>query len=263
MSREEFFTRFQAWAGEQVKAWGLDPQPPLDQLLDELRWSDPELAVAMAASQKARLDALVARMAEQVGRPAMPGEGRLTADRWPEMVRPPVEIDDDQLMEWRRAHPDHPDLLAEEIRRRIDARGAPVESLIPMLERLAALRPVDAFAHRKLAQIYLASQDRARAIPHLEALDVREEKTPVYARELATLYREAGDIDAAMSKVARAVSIDPYDASHRELAAAIAVEAKRLDLARLHVKALTLLEPDRPQHQKRLDRLDAMIGAGG
>ncbi len=57
----------------------------------------------------------------------------------------------------------------------------------------------------------------------------------------------------------RAVSIDPYRAELRELAAAIAIEAGRLDVARLHVRHLTLLEPDRPRHTKRLARIEELM----
>jgi len=59
------------------------------------------------------------------------------------------------------------------------------------------------------------------------------------------------------------VRIDPYDATLRELAAATAIESGRLEDARFHLRALTLIEPDRPQHALRLERLDAMIREGG
>jgi hypothetical protein len=65
-----------------------------------------------------------------------------------------------------------------------------------------------------------------------------------------------------MAKAWRTVSINPYRAGHRELAAAIAVESGDLGEARRHVKALTLLEPGRPQHERRLQRLDELIGNG-
>jgi tetratricopeptide (TPR) repeat protein len=259
VTRDEFLRGFLAWAGDQVKAWGLDPRPTVLELTDELRWADPDLAVVMAASQQARLDAIVRAMAERIGAPARPAERPLTADRWPALVRPPVAIGDATLAEWRREHPDHPDLLKEEIKRRIERGDDDAGTLIADLERLAALRPVDLFPHRKLAQIYLDGPAPEQAIPHLEELDVREEKTPIYARQLATLYRSTGDREAALRKITRAVSIDPYDASTRELAAAIAIEADRLDLARLHVKALTILEPDRPQHERRLARIEELL----
>ena len=43
------------------------------------------------------------------------------------------------------------------------------------------------------------------------------------------------------------------------VAAAIAVEAGDLPTARQHIEALTLIEPDRPQHQKRLETIDRLM----
>jgi len=57
--------------------------------------------------------------------------------------------------------------------------------------------------------------------------------------------------------------MNPFDATVRELAAAIAVEGGRLDRAAVHIEALTALEPDRAIHRQRLERLKAMSGAGG
>ncbi len=259
VSRDEFFRGFLAWAGEQVKAWGLAPEPTMLELTDELRDADPDLAVIMAASRKAWLDAISRAMADRIGAPTAPTDRKFTADQWPPLVRPPVEIDDDTLIAWRELYPDHPELLHEEIRRRLDARGEAHPGLIGKLERLAELRPVDDYPHRKLAQIYLAGDDPELAIPHLEMLDLYEEKSPIYARELANLYRDRGDRDRALAKVTRCVQVSPYVAEHRELAAAIALESGRLDLAHLHVKALTVLEPDRPQHAKRLARIEELM----
>jgi hypothetical protein len=52
----------------------------------------------------------------------------------------------------------------------------------------------------------------------------------------------------------------------RELSAAIAVEGGDLRSARRDIEALTLLEPDREQHRKRLARIDELLArpsAGG
>ena len=55
------------------------------------------------------------------------------------------------------------------------------------------------------------------------------------------------------------VRIDPYRAEFRELAAAIAVEQRNFLEARQHVRALVLLEPDRPIHQRRLEAINGLI----
>jgi tetratricopeptide (TPR) repeat protein len=253
----------------------LNATPPLQELTDEIRTADPELGEAMRASRQARLQVVVRELTDQVGRPtskpmrSAEGDRRergLTGASWPDVVRPPVQITDTQLLQWLELHPDHPDLVELQVRRRLERieigpQTAADEALIALLHRYMQLRPVDPFPHKKLAAIWLASDTPQRAIEHLEALDLIEEHSPVLALELARRYREQGDLPRALEKATRAVQINPYVAANRELAAAIAVQAGELDAARQHIVALTLIEPDRPQHARRLEAIDKMIAA--
>jgi len=262
VTRAEFYQEFLAWAEKEVDEWGMDPEPPMETLLDEVRENDPVLSRAMHRSRQARLDAIVRRMTDQIGQPGERSRDELTAANWPELAKPPVEITDERLDRWRDAHPGHPDLLTFEIRRRIDRRDGVIDpGDVVLLERLIELRPVDPFPHRRLAKYWLDNGDADRAIPHLEELRAREQYSPVFAIELASAYRELEAYETALDRATHALHIDPYDAATRELAAAIAIQAGRLDLARLHIEALTLLEPDRPRHAKRLRRINELIGA--
>lgn len=263
VSREQFFDDFLVWAGEEVKSWGLDPEPSLDELTDKLREADSDLALELAASKQARLDTIAKALSQQIGRADSPTSRKITADMWPRLVRPGVRITEDQLLAWIGEYPDQPDLWELRIRRHLNEREEVDEGVLPWLETYAKLRPVDPFPHKQLARYWLASQTPEKAIPHLEYLDVREERTPVYAIELAKLYRREGIAENAISKITRALEIDPYKASIRELAASIAVEASRFDIALLHIKALTLIEPDRPIHQQRLQKIEELLNARG
>ncbi len=259
VEREQFFREFLDWAGAQITQWGLAPQPPLEELKDQLRMADPELAAALIASKQARLDAIVQVMLQRVGQPAKARSRPFTADRWPDLIRPPVEIGDETLGDWLVQYPDHPDLLELRLRRRIKEVGPRDESLIPLLKQYAKARPVDLFPHKRLTDIYLHSDRPQAAVAHLQEIDRREEKTPVYAVNLARLYRQSGALDKALEKATRALQINPYDPDNRELAAAIAVEADRLEAARQHILALTLIEPDQPRHRQRLEAIDRLI----
>ena len=287
ISREEFFNDFLSWAKVQVTAWGLDAKPTLQDLTDEIRNNDAELGAAMKASRQARAEMLVKRLGGQVGRPASrpnkppAADGEedghrarriddigLTAADWPDVIRPPVQITDDQLMKWLEKYPDHPDLIELQVRRRLEhteigPETAKDAALIALLHRYLELRPVDPFAHKKLAAIWLASDTPQRAIEHLEAIDLIEEHSPVFALELARLYRAEKQPQKALEKVTRALQINPYNAPNRELAAAIAIEAANLPAARDQIFALTLLEPDRPQHRKRLEAIEKLIADRG
>ncbi len=267
ISRARFHDEFLAWAGGQLRAWGMLPQPPaptLQELEDELRFADPDLAAVMVASRQARLDAIVNALTDRIGRPAsVRSRGNrepFAADRWPQLIRPPVVIGDATLASWLELYPDHPDLVELNLRREIERLGKVDESVVDVLEHYAQVRPVDPYPHQKLAELWLGSETPLRAIPHLVELDSREQNSPVFARTLATLYRQAGMTADALARATRAVQINPYDPPNRELAAAIAIEAGDLELARMHIMALTLLEPDHAQHRKRLEAIDRLIG---
>ena len=96
-------------------------------------------------------------------------------------------------------------------------------------------------------------------MPHLERLDISQEKNPVFTTQLAMLYRQSGEKKQALAKARRALHFDPYHAPSRELVAAIAIENGDFDLARRHIWALTIIEPDRPQHQRRLEAIDNIL----
>ncbi|MBX3373260.1 MAG: tetratricopeptide repeat protein [Phycisphaeraceae bacterium] len=257
---DAFYREFIAWAGEQVMAWGLAPEPSFTALTDEVRIADPDLHTALVASRQARLDAIAEAIVRSIGRPLNPGERPLEAIDWPDLVRPPVDITPALIASWRARFPDHPEILLLDVRRRLDS-GERGDDVLEDLRRLTTLRPVDDWPHRRLAEILLAGNDPSAAIPHLEALDVREERSAIFARELSRLYRRQGDLDRAYVKALRAVFIDPYRAEFRETAAAIAVQARRWSEARRHLEALILLEPGREQHRLRLERVNELSAA--
>lgn len=162
-------------------------------------------------------------------------------------------------------YPAHPDLLEARILMMHAEKGYTPE-MIPWLKRYLEARPVATMPHEALAQIYLNEGEGSQAIPHLEALDLREQYRPLYAVELAQQYRLLGRYQEAQERMERALGIDPFNAAFREDAAAIAIQAGDLGAARRHIVALTRIEPDRPVHQRRLEALDAMeakIHGGG
>ena len=69
-----------------------------------------------------------------------------------------------------------------------------------LLNRYTESRPLDPYPHKQLARILLETDTPELAIPHLEHLDAHEQKTPVYAVELASQYRRLGDLERALEK---------------------------------------------------------------
>ncbi len=267
ISRADFHRDFVAWAGEQVKAWGLDPEPSLDVLADRVRMRDAVQSERLEDARRLRLERIAALIAGEIGRPLRPGESpeqiRTTGEGWPDLERPPVEIDDEALRELILEFPDHPDLLELTIRRTLRADEVVSEDVRTMLERYAEVRPVDPYPHRVLARDLLEGDDPARAIPHLRELDLRSEKDNSFALEIARLSRQTGEKEEAQAAAERAVRMNPYHAANRELAAACAVEMGDLESARRHIEALVVLEPDQPRHSKRLEAVERLIARQG
>ncbi|MFG0331462.1 MAG: tetratricopeptide repeat protein [Phycisphaerales bacterium] len=220
VSRSEFYEAFLEWAADEVRDWGLAPEPSFDAIVQ--RWRDEQGADADA------------------GAPA---------------------ITEDLIDRWLVKHPDHPDLLELKI---AHAKSDPMGRVefVSLLKRYMQARPVDPMPHRELARLAIDSDDPTAAIPYLERLDRWEQDTGAIGIELAKLYRADGRFDLALSRAERGVSVEPFNAAYRELAAAIAIQAKQYERARWHLEALTMLEPDRDHHRKRLDALNRLIERG-
>ncbi len=252
VSQDEFVSAFLPWAREQVRSWGLAPDPSLGDLLARRALSDD--AARAEAAVSVRTAARSAGMAL----------ARLSGPEMPDVdVAQPTPARIDAIL---REHPQHPDALATKIAFELElAGGAPTQEHVPLLEAYSAARPVDSSPHRALASIFLASDDpdaQARAIPHLEHLDAREERSATFAEALARRYAERRDLERASAKAERATQVGPFRGELRELAATIALMRGDLVTAERHLVALTALEPDRPIHRERLERLRQRMSGG-
>lgn len=262
VSRAQFMEGFKSWARTQLISWGM--------VAPEGAGGSPTLRSLLArealADDKTPAEARAALQAIADGKPLPDG-----ADD-PDLPEPTP----DMIARWLAAHPDHPDILELAVDEGVKAAGgAATPDLVPLLERYAAARPVDPKPHRLLAKMYLdqaaadptgvALADQAsKAIPHLEYLDAREQRTPAYAMELARRYAAIDDFTRASAKALRATQIAPYEPRPRELAATIAIQARDFPAAEHQITALTILEPEREVHKKRLEALKKLQpGAAG
>ena len=258
---DEFQSMFLAWAGDRVGDWGLDPEPSLDELSDGLRATDSVAVEAMIEARRERLRRIADRISADIGEPRSVGDGGdpgLDPSKWPSLQRPPLAIGDDDLDAMLQRHPDHPDLLELRIRRRLKS-GEIDDEMLDLIGRYAAARPVDPFPHRILARAALDGPEPERAIPHLHELDLRSVKDPSYALEIARLSRASRDRGTALQAAERAARMNAYDPATRELAAACAIEAGELAIAKRHIAALLVLEPGQARHRKRFDAIERLL----
>ncbi|MFZ4722858.1 MAG: peptidase MA family metallohydrolase [Phycisphaerales bacterium] len=254
---DAFFDQFKLWAKAQVRAWGLLPDPSMSDLLEIERASDPAHMEQVRDARAAWQQAMARAFADRVMEPFRLRDRK--ARDWPELRLPRFEITDEILDRWLSEHPEHPDLLELKIRRRLEDQPELNETSRALLRAYALARPVDPMPDRLLARAQRGQGAPADALASLRRLDLLEERDPAYALEIARLLRQQGDAASAMQAATKASRIDGYDPSTRELAAAIAIEAGRLDEALRHVRALERLEPDRPVHAERARRIEARM----
>lgn len=170
---------------------------------------------------------------------------------------PTLEEIDELLSE----HPDHPQLVTLRIGYTLSGAGDRLsDDQVSFLEYAITVRPTDDTPHKRLASHFLAGDtaEQLKAIPHLEYLDAREIHSPAYAGQLALLYAQTGETQKAIAKALRAVAIAPFDADQRERAARVALIVKDYEQAKHQLEALTIIEPDREIHQRRLEAIQSM-----
>lgn len=242
---DEFLADFKVWALADARAHGMLIEPSVRDMVRDDALETEAGREKLERWLRAWGVYLTMRAAGvPVGEPREPNYGSPTVE---------------QVERWYETNPEHPGVLALVAEATI---GRAPKTLHPedmeLLERYARVRAVDPMPHRVLARFYLETDESSRAIGHLEYLDAREQRSAVYAVELARLYAAAGEWEKAQAKALRAIGIAPFDGDHRELAATVAIRRGDLAGAELQLVALSELEPERKQHQKRLEALRKM-----
>ena len=151
-------------------------------------------------------------------------------------------------------YPGHPDLMRAAAERAIAAGNATTTRA--SLIAYAAARPTDLWPHKQIVALGISSgQGDDQLLGSLEQLDRQEQLSGTWAFQLAQLHRGAGQLVDAQDAARRALTREPYNAIYRELAATIALQQGDSESALRHLRAMTLLEPDRASHFVRLAAL--------
>ncbi len=268
VSSDEFLDGFHLWAGMQIKQWGLSPTPSMHTLiLQASKTNEPlhKIATEQASNIVKNINGDFLQSMFTILDPASTQQKRNTLKRmlrnWGEQgVRISVDMVPSMVItDLLEQYPNHSALLEIAVHRRLDAVGMD-DITVDLLRRYNHARPVDPLPHIKLAQYYLLDpQTEAQAIPHFEALVGHEQSSGAIAMDLTRLYRNEKEYNIAYKHAEKSLSIEPFNATYREIAAAIAIQAKKFDAAKKHLTALTILEPDRPIHLKRIAALDKLI----
>lgn len=178
-------------------------------------------------------------------------------DRWGLGDYPEVDLDATPAAELLKKHPHHPEVLRAAAEKETDPEKARALAL-----RFAAERPVDPWPHRLIAEIAMETGRVPEAIAAMEQLDRVDGASGEWAVQLTGLYRKMEAYAMAQDAMRRALNREPYNASYRELAAAVSLQADDNDAALRHITALTIIEPQRPVHFVRLAAMQDRIGNG-
>lgn len=158
-----------------------------------------------------------------------------------------------------KTFPDHPYVLRLATEHAIKKDKDPIETRSLIL-RYAMMRPVDPWAHQALYVLAIKQGRIDEAIGALIQAERYEISSGKWGHELAKLYRKKKQYGQAYGALRRALHREPYNAGYRELAGAVALQARDFAAAIHEVRALTLLEPDRAQHFLRLAALYQLTG---
>jgi tetratricopeptide (TPR) repeat protein len=124
---------------------------------------------------------------------------------------------------------------------------------VEVWEQIAAMRPVDALPHQRLAGLYLHKEvnQPEKAIEHLDRLHQVELKDNRYAKRIARIYRDIGKIDDAVRYGMEAVYVDPYDLDAHELLAELYEKAGDAEGLKREQRAIAVLKQRAEEARKQ------------
>ncbi|MBL9141174.1 MAG: hypothetical protein JNK53_04850, partial [Phycisphaerae bacterium] len=205
VTREEFMKQFRVFAGEQLKAWGLLPEPSLSRLVDTLRLERNQPTGPMEVDD-ATLDAWLAKY------PAHPDLLEMWLRRKLKDDAPPDAAALARLQAYATARPMDTWPLRVLAKAALDA-GDTAAALGPM-RSLSALEDTNPVYALELARME-RSQGNARAALDQATRAVRIDPYDVRTRELAAaLAVEAGDLDAAKLHIVALIALEPTVEKH-------------------------------------------------
>jgi tetratricopeptide (TPR) repeat protein len=133
----------------------------------------------------------------------------------------------------------------EQLRERGEAliKARQFDRAIEIWQELAEIRPVDALPHQRLAGLYLIPQvnQPGKAIEHLVRLHEVELKDNRFAKRIARLYRDLGELERAVEFAMQAIYVSPYDLDAHKLLAELheaRQDAPALEIQRARIAAI-------------------------
>lgn len=207
VTRETFMERFKEFARSQLQAWGLQPQPPLAQLMDSLRAEQDQPSGPITVDDATLATWLAAH-------PTHPDLLEMQLRRALKDGQDPTPEQQQQLAAYASARPVDPwphRLLATAALRSADPLAA-----IPHLERLDALEDSEPSYALELARLERKRGNRQAALTHAMKAVRIDPYDPRTREFVAALAVEAGALAEARAQIEALVALEPSVERHRE-----------------------------------------------
>lgn len=247
VDEKKFDENFRAWAKEQVRSWGFNPNPAPDigkaqakvKVLPEDAQAHATLALAFLARRQAPAAEAPARKAldldpnntRALGVLAMVLSGKKQFDEAIDLADRLAELDAQSKVA--------PRVLAScylAKRSWIRAIGA--------LKMLKRRQPLDPWSYDQLAKIYVQLGKPAEALPNHIELHRRTMNKPQYARQAAEAFRATGQKDQAIKYFHKVTDINPYDVTAYKAMTEIYMSQREYENAIEAATNMCLVDPD-------------------
>ena len=90
-------------------------------------------------------------------------------------------------------------------------RGGKLKEATEVWQQANKLQPMNPLPHRRLAGLYIRQNTPREALPHLKAFLPLELQENRYAKAIARIYRDLGEMNDAVKYATEAVYVNPYD----------------------------------------------------
>lgn len=250
VSEKEFDAAFAAWAREQVKQWGFDPEPPPN---PKLLAATAKLQPRNAAAQGAYARSLMLAGSIGEARAAAAAALKLDGDNVQALTVMAQILARDQKDEQaialaqRLERLDPTSRIAPRVLAECYLRKRAYGPAIAALETCKQRSPLSPWSYGELASLYTQLGQPEKALPNLIELHRRTMSDTQYARQIAEIYRVAGNADGALDYYRQVVQINPYEATAYQAMAALHLRGRRYEQAAQEAQRAVKVQGNSPE----------------
>jgi tetratricopeptide (TPR) repeat protein len=247
-SEKEFNKVFKAWASEQIREWGFDPDPAPDLAAAKTEAEKDENAKDVEIQATYAVSLYMHKQFKRAGKQAQKVLELDDDNAKALAVLASISLakkDYDQAIEYagklEKAAPSSVTAANVMARAYMAKRNWP--RAVTALERLQTRQPLDSYSYQQLAKFYRQFGKPKEALRNLIELHRRTMKDAKYARQIAEIYRSLEEDQLALDYFHQIAQINPYEYSAYQAIAEIHYWAGRYDDAIAAIEQMLLLQP--------------------